>query len=124
MGGMGSGSRYQWWRTSAKTTVEACKSIDATYWKREGILRAGVHLSCTQRCLCVPGAVVLFATGSGILPEPEHASSLPRPRSARPGRRSGFRIPVAITAAVYAECVKVPASVVCQDEAGRLFDLL
>jgi len=39
-------------------------------------------------------------------------------------KEAGFRLPVAITAAVYAEFVKVPEGVVCQDEAGRLWDVL
>jgi hypothetical protein len=39
-------------------------------------------------------------------------------------KEAGFRLPVAITATVYAEYVKVPNGVVCQDEKGRLWDLL
>jgi hypothetical protein len=39
-------------------------------------------------------------------------------------REAGFRWPVALTAAVWARCVAVPPGVVCQDEAGRLWDLL
>jgi hypothetical protein len=31
---------------------------------------------------------------------------------------------VALTAAAWAQCVAVPAGVVCQDEAGRLWDVL
>ena len=37
---------------------------------------------------------------------------------------AGFVIPVALTAAVWAECVRVPAGVVAQDERGRLWDVL
>jgi hypothetical protein len=42
MGGPGSGSHYQWWRGSKKTTAEACEAIDANRWMREGILKPGV----------------------------------------------------------------------------------
>jgi hypothetical protein len=37
---------------------------------------------------------------------------------------AGFKYPVALTAAVWARCVAVPPGVVCQDEAGRLWDVL
>ncbi|RUL84607.1 DUF6573 family protein [Tautonia sociabilis] len=37
---------------------------------------------------------------------------------------AGFRIPVALTHAVWAEYVAVPDGVVAQDEAGRLWDIL
>ncbi len=39
-------------------------------------------------------------------------------------REAGIKFPVALTAAVWAEYVKVPAGVTCQDEAGRLWDIL
>jgi hypothetical protein len=39
-------------------------------------------------------------------------------------REAGFKYPVALTAAVWAKCVAVPPGVLCQDEAGRLWDLL
>jgi hypothetical protein len=39
-------------------------------------------------------------------------------------REAGIRWPVALTAAVWAKCVAVPPGVACQDEAGRLWDLL
>jgi hypothetical protein len=39
-------------------------------------------------------------------------------------REAGIRWPVALTAAVWAQCVGVPAGVICQDEAGRLWDVL
>jgi hypothetical protein len=39
-------------------------------------------------------------------------------------REAGFRYPVALTAAAWAKCVAVPAGVLCQDEAGRLWDVL
>jgi hypothetical protein len=39
-------------------------------------------------------------------------------------REAGLRWPVALTAAAWAQCVAVPPGVVCQDEAGRLWDVL
>jgi hypothetical protein len=39
-------------------------------------------------------------------------------------REAGFRWPVALTAAAWARCVAVPPNVLCQDEAGRLWDVL
>jgi hypothetical protein len=39
-------------------------------------------------------------------------------------RETGFRFPVALTAAVWSKCVAVPPGVACQDEAGRLWDVL
>jgi hypothetical protein len=39
-------------------------------------------------------------------------------------REAGFKWPVALTAAVWARCVAVPPGVACQDEAGRLWDVL
>jgi hypothetical protein len=39
-------------------------------------------------------------------------------------REAGIRWPVALTAAVGAKCVAVLPGVLCQDEAGRLWDLL
>jgi hypothetical protein len=39
-------------------------------------------------------------------------------------REAGFRYPVALTADAWAKCVAVPPGVACQDEAGRLWDLL
>lgn len=42
MGGSGSGSHYQWWRSTKKTTVEDGRLLDANRWMREGILAAGV----------------------------------------------------------------------------------
>jgi hypothetical protein len=39
-------------------------------------------------------------------------------------REAGFRYPMALTAAAWAKCVTVPPGVVCQDEAGRLWDVL
>jgi hypothetical protein len=44
MGGTGSGNHYHWWRGEKKTVVEECPSLDASRWKREGILQAGVRL--------------------------------------------------------------------------------
>ena len=37
---------------------------------------------------------------------------------------AGIRYPVALTRAVWERCVAVPAGVLCQDEAGRLWDVL
>jgi hypothetical protein len=45
MGGSGSGNYYHWWRPSKKTVAEACLSLDANRWMREGILRAGIQRS-------------------------------------------------------------------------------
>jgi hypothetical protein len=39
-------------------------------------------------------------------------------------REAGFKFPVALTRAAWERCVAVPPGVVCQDEAGRLWDLL
>jgi hypothetical protein len=39
-------------------------------------------------------------------------------------REAGMRYPVAVTRAVWERCVAVPAGVVCQDETGRLLDVL
>ena len=39
-------------------------------------------------------------------------------------REAGFKYPVALTAAAWAQCVAVPPGVVCQDEAGRFWDVL
>src|SRR5262249_33091582 len=39
-------------------------------------------------------------------------------------REAGIKYPTAVTAAVWERCVQVPASVACQDEAGRLWDVL
>jgi hypothetical protein len=39
-------------------------------------------------------------------------------------REAGIRFPLALTAAVWAKCVAVLPGVVCQDEAGRLWDVL
>jgi len=38
-------------------------------------------------------------------------------------REAGIRLPVALTAAVWAKCATVRPGVLCQDEAGRLWDL-
>jgi hypothetical protein len=37
---------------------------------------------------------------------------------------AGFRYPVALTRAAWERCVAVPPGVTCQDEAGRLFDVV
>jgi hypothetical protein len=39
-------------------------------------------------------------------------------------REAGFRFPVAVTAAVWERYVVVPPGVICQDEAGRLWDVV
>jgi hypothetical protein len=49
MGGSGSGNHDHWWRHGKKTAVEDCLSIDASRWKRQGILKAGVRLSGSWR---------------------------------------------------------------------------
>ena len=41
MGGSGSGNRYHWWRSSKKTAVEECLSINASRCLLAGTLRAG-----------------------------------------------------------------------------------
>jgi hypothetical protein len=39
-------------------------------------------------------------------------------------REAGLAFPTAITASVWAECVRIPEGAVGQDEAGRLWDIL
>jgi hypothetical protein len=39
-------------------------------------------------------------------------------------REAGIRYPVALTCTVWERCVDVPPGVVCQDEAGRLWDVV
>jgi hypothetical protein len=39
-------------------------------------------------------------------------------------KEAGIRYPVALTAAAWAKCVAVPPGVLCQDEAGRLWDVV
>ncbi len=39
-------------------------------------------------------------------------------------REAGIRYPVALTSDAWARCVAVPPGVECQDEAGRLWDVL
>jgi hypothetical protein len=39
-------------------------------------------------------------------------------------KEAGIRWPVALTAAVWQQCVTVPPGVLCQDEAGRLWDVV
>jgi hypothetical protein len=39
-------------------------------------------------------------------------------------QEAGIRFPVALTAAEWERCVAMPPSVACQDEAGRLWDVL
>jgi hypothetical protein len=39
-------------------------------------------------------------------------------------REAGFKYPVALTAAAWVKCVAVPPGVACQDESGRLWDVL
>lgn len=39
-------------------------------------------------------------------------------------RQAGFRYPVAMTEGVWHKCVEVPPGVGCQDESGRLWDVL
>ena len=39
-------------------------------------------------------------------------------------KEAGFLFPVAVSAGVWARCIEVPPGVECQDEAGRLWDVL
>jgi hypothetical protein len=39
-------------------------------------------------------------------------------------REAGIRFPVALTRAVWCRCIELPPGVECQDEAGRLWDVL
>jgi hypothetical protein len=39
-------------------------------------------------------------------------------------REAGIRYPVALTRAAWERCVAVPPGVACQDEAGRLWDVV
>src|SRR5262249_18259243 len=39
-------------------------------------------------------------------------------------KEAGFQYPVALTRAAWERCVAVPPGVICQDEAGRLWDVL
>lgn len=39
-------------------------------------------------------------------------------------REAGFKLPVAMTAAAWNDCVRIPEGVTCQDETGRLWDVL
>jgi hypothetical protein len=39
-------------------------------------------------------------------------------------REAGIAFPAAVTAAVWGRCVEVPPGIECQDEAGRLWDVL
>jgi hypothetical protein len=39
-------------------------------------------------------------------------------------REAGIRYPVALTRTVYERCLRVPPGVPCQDESGRLWDVL
>ena len=39
-------------------------------------------------------------------------------------RKAGILWPVALTCTVWGQCVRVPVGVLCQDEAGRLWDVL
>ena len=39
-------------------------------------------------------------------------------------RQAGIRYPVALTRTPWERCVRVPPGVACQDEAGRLWDVL
>ena len=39
-------------------------------------------------------------------------------------KEAGFKIPVALTAAAWQTCVSIPEGVTCQDEVGRLWDVL
>ena len=54
MGGYGSGNRIRW---NKKTVVEDCLPLVASRWMREGILKAGVHLSGTWQWKYTDGHV-------------------------------------------------------------------
>jgi hypothetical protein len=53
---------------------------------------------------------------------------LPQPRAgfsrSATARKAGIHYPVAFTSAAWERCVRVPAGVACQDEAGRLWDVV
>ena len=53
------------------------------------------------------------ALRDGVLIDASHAA-----------REAGLRYPVALTRAAWERCVAVPPGVLCQDEAGRLWDVL
>lgn len=39
-------------------------------------------------------------------------------------KEAGFKLPVVMTSAAWAKCVSIPSGVTCQDETGRLWDVL
>ncbi len=41
-----------------------------------------------------------------------------------PAREAGFVFPVAVTAGVWSECIRIPRGATGQDETGRLWDVL
>lgn len=44
--------------------------------------------------------------------------------ASRLAHEAGFRFPVALTRAAWEKCVTVPKGILCQDEEGRLWDVL
>ena len=44
--------------------------------------------------------------------------------SSKTAKEAGIRFPVALTRALWERCVAVPPGVICQDEAGRLWDIV
>src|SRR5581483_4822661 len=88
-----------------------------------------------QRCNAAPGA--LHNPRQEVLemfdPHTDPIHSYSRKQAIEDGalvdasqlaREAGFRIPVALTRAAWERTVTVPKNVVCQDETGRLWDVL
>ena len=72
-------------------------------------------------------------TGKGFWDDAEVISVYTRAQALEDGvlvdvsataKEAGIRFPVALTAAVYGQCVEVPEGITGQDEAGRLWDIL
>ena len=72
-------------------------------------------------------------TGKGFWDDAEVISVYTRAQALEDGvlvdvsataKEAGIRFPVALTAAVYGQCVEVPEGITGQDEAGRLWDVL
>jgi uncharacterized protein DUF6573 len=61
---------------------------------------------------------------SGQRRRPEFSMSAMLPDAPTTAREAGIRYPVALTAAVWEKCVAVPPGLECQDEAGRLWDVV
>lgn len=72
-------------------------------------------------------------TGKGFWDDAEVISSYSRAQAIEDGvlvdvstvaKEAGIKFPVAMTATVWGQYVEVPAGVGCQDETGRLWDIL